>query len=177
MEKYLDAIQDEELESVRCLTAGMFWEDMNRSNDVLLCSPVDGLSAKFILNCIQNHACTPPSEDVWKEQPNPKYWVRRSQNQRSFHDTESLSTVFRASAGPRRERITINSRRRGFVTHGGHSKEKAIRSRSPPLLSKPMPLRAFVKGLLPRRRAGSQRCSGRRSDRSSRSIARRQRRY
>ena len=59
MEKYLDAIQDEELESVRCLTAGMFLGDMNTSNDVLLCSPVDGVSAKFILNCIQNHACTP----------------------------------------------------------------------------------------------------------------------
>src|SRR5258706_15685020 len=82
------------------------------------------------------------------------------QNQRSFHDTESLSTVFRASAGPRRERITINSRQRGFVTHGGNSRENSCRSDSLRLLSKPLRLWAFVKGLLPCRLASSQRCWG-----------------
>ena len=74
---YLDAIRDQDPDSTRRLTTEIFWVDINKSNDVLLCSPVEGISAKFILNYIKNHTSKPPSEDIWKELSNAKYWVRR----------------------------------------------------------------------------------------------------
>jgi len=77
MGTYLDAIRGGDPDPTRCLIADMFWEDMDKSNDVLLCSPVEGISAKFILNYIEVHASKPPSEDIWKELSDAKYWVRR----------------------------------------------------------------------------------------------------
>ena len=73
---YFDAIRDKDPEDTRGLKAVMFWGDVNKSNDVLLCSPVEGISAKFILDYIESHASKPPSEDVWKAQSDERYWVR-----------------------------------------------------------------------------------------------------
>jgi len=85
---YLDAIRGGDLEAVCGLLAGVFWEDMNKFNDVLLCSPVEYVSAKFVLDYIENHGSKPPFEDVWKEQLDPRYWVRRGRSSRSLHNTE-----------------------------------------------------------------------------------------
>ena len=111
METYLDATQGEDLESVHYLRVGIPREVMNKSNVALLCAPVDGVSAKSILNYIENHASKPPSEVVWKEQSNTSTGCVNGQIQRSFHDTESLFSLFGGSAGPRREYITINCAR------------------------------------------------------------------
>lgn len=125
MGTYLDATKGEDLESVHYLTAGIPRGVMNISNVALLCAPVDGVSAKFILNYIEDHASKPPSEVVWKEQSNTSTGCVNGQIQRSFQDTESLSSVFGGSAGPRREHITINSRLRDSRTHGGNSSTAA----------------------------------------------------
>ena len=74
---YLDAMHGHNLERACSLWAGVFWGDMSKGNDVLLCSPVGRVSAKFILNYIENHASKPFFEDMWKEQLNPGYWVCR----------------------------------------------------------------------------------------------------
>ena len=74
----LDAVRDEpeHIERTRSLTALNFWGVTGKSDDVLLCSPVEDISAKFVLHFIENHASKPPSEDVWKEQSDTRYWVR-----------------------------------------------------------------------------------------------------
>ena len=74
---YLDAIRDDDLKAVCSLLAGKFWGDMGKSSDVLLCSPVESVSAVFTLDYIANHASKPSFEDVWKEHSDPGYWVRR----------------------------------------------------------------------------------------------------
>lgn len=73
---YLDAIRGDKPEETSSLIADTFWGDTGKPDDVLLCSPVEYVSAKFVLQYIEDHASKPPSKDVWDEQYDTKYWVR-----------------------------------------------------------------------------------------------------
>lgn len=72
---YLDAVKSDQSEDARKDTALTFWGDKSKSDDVLLCSPVWYISAKFVLHYISNHASKPPTEDVWDKHSDPRYSV------------------------------------------------------------------------------------------------------
>lgn len=74
---YLDAIRGEDAEALdERGVASMFWDDRSRSNDVLLCSPAEGVTATFVLHYIDTKGSIPPYEEVWKDEGDLRYWVR-----------------------------------------------------------------------------------------------------
>ena len=74
---YFDAIRHENpeaLDSKRWI-ARMFWDDWNRSSDVLLCSPAESITATSILHYIDTEGSIPPYEESWKDEEDLRYWV------------------------------------------------------------------------------------------------------
>jgi len=178
---YLDAVPRKDIEHTRRLTALKFWEDEDKSNDVLLCSPVGSTSAKFVLHYIDNHASKPPFEDVWAEKSDARYGALKV-------DFEGLSVILNSLSSAsgslpldmgwlKRKKTTRNTRQRGLLNSWWSPKKKVTSFRHSLLIIKPLWLRVLVNRLLPRRHAGSERYWGKRSCHSSRSIARRQRGY
>lgn len=74
---YFDAIRhDPKAPDSKHLVASMFWDDRNRSSDVLLCSPVESIAAAFVLHYIDTEGSIPTYEEVWKDEGDLRYWVR-----------------------------------------------------------------------------------------------------
>ena len=75
---YLDAIRHEDPEAPgsKREVAKMFWDDRNRSSDVLLCSPAESITATFVLHYIDTKGSIPPFEEAWKDEGDLRYWVR-----------------------------------------------------------------------------------------------------
>ena len=77
MATYLDAIrhQDPEALGSKREVAKMFWDDWNRSDGVLLCSPTESITATFVLHYIETKGSVPPFEEVWKDEGDLRYSV------------------------------------------------------------------------------------------------------
>lgn len=74
---YFDAIRQgdpEALDSKR-VVARMFWNDRNRSGDVLFCSPVESVTSTFVLHYINTKGSIPPYEETWKDEEDLRYAV------------------------------------------------------------------------------------------------------
>ena len=77
MVTYFDAVRHDNPEALdlRSLLANMFWNDWDRTNHVLLCSPPESITATFVLHYIETEGFIPPYEETWKDQQDLRYWV------------------------------------------------------------------------------------------------------
>ena len=79
---YFDAIRHENPEALdsKRMVASIFWDDRNRSGDVLLCSPAESITATSVLDYMNTEGSIPPYEEVWKDEKEGdegdlRYWV------------------------------------------------------------------------------------------------------
>ena len=74
---YFDAIRNGDPEALdsKSVVASLFWDDRRRSSDVIFCSPIESVTATFVLHYLNTKGSAPSYEEAFENDQDLRYWV------------------------------------------------------------------------------------------------------